>query len=389
MRTPLLLVLAATLAFTGCGGGAGTTGGTNPPINNPGGGNSGGSTPQSQDENAINVTNALGTPMKSITEFNNAVSTQSVNIRVPQSTATALGTCNNGIEFFAPDKNGDPNSTQTQDFYDQACTQLARDTVRLYTINGTSENVTRTTSTYAINNATPISVRDETVSIASATFDQYGFPIPADGFDRSNVGTLNIAGSKTINGDDELVMLAASTGVNTFCADSAGFNATGVARLNETFGWQGGVLTGGTRTVNSDGSVTWAATHTGSTFKGVIGSLSIATGLANTACPITTPEFTLAGGTQGGSYTLPVSATYLHGLLENLTITNATLANGNSLNVTTSGSLPPTSSDFVTGIISNNGTQIATFNVDAFGDGTLTITSSGTQYVINDWHVVK
>lgn len=388
MRTPLLLILAASLAFAGCGGGSGTPGGTNPPINNPGG-NNGGTTPQSQDELAINATNALGTPMKSIDEFNNAISTQSVNQRVPASMAQSLGSCSNGVEFFAPDKNNDPNSTETQDFYDQGCTQLARDTVRLYTINGTSENVTRTVSTYAINNGTPISVRDESVAVSNAAFDQFGFPTPANGFDQSNVGTLNLAGAKTIEGDDEIVMLPATSSDNTFCADSAGFNATGIARLNETFGWQGGVLAGGTRTVNSNGSVTWAATHAGSTFKGAIGSLSIATGVANTMCPITTPEFTLSGGTQGGQFSLPVSATYQHGLLENLTITNATLANGNTLNVTTSNTLAPTSSDFVTGIISNNGAQIATFNVDAFGDGTLTITSSGAQYVINDWHVVK
>ena len=29
------------------------------------------------------------------------------------------------------------------------------------------------------------------------------------------------------------------------------------------------------------------------------------------------------------------------------------------------------------------------FGVNAFGDGTLTVSSNGGQYVITDWHVVK
>lgn len=130
-------------------------------------------------------------------------------------------------------------------------------------------------------------------------------------------------------------MPAGSSGTNGFCSDSAGFNATGFPSLHKTFGWQGGVA-GGTRTVNGDGSVTWQAVHAGSVFSGAIGSLSISAGSPNAQCPISTPEYSLAGGT-----------------------------------------------------IADGGTQIASFDVDVFGDGTLTVTSSGVQYVIDDWHVVQ
>ena len=389
MRTKLLLALATTLIFAGCGGGGSAGGPALAPGSGVGGGGGSPSSTQSVSENAINTENAFGSPVKSIGTFNSSVSSAAVMMNgraVPQS---ASGTCNSGVEFFAPDKNGDPNSTEKLDFYDTACTQLARDTVRIYTQNGTSETDNRTVKIYAINNSTPSAVRTDSVSISNATFDQYGYPVVATGFDRSSTGELDIAGSKTIASGDELVMMPGNNGVNTFCGDSAGYNATGIASLNETFGWQGGALAGGTRTVNSDGSVTWATTHAGSTFKGAIGSLSLGAGVPNTTCPITTPEYTLVGGTQGGSYSIPVTATYLHGILTNLTVTNATLANGNTLNVTTNTGVSPTSSTFITGIVSNNGTQIATFSVDAFGDGTLTITSSGAQFVINDWHVVK
>ncbi len=381
MRTSALLVLLATFTLAACGG----SGGGAPSI--PGGG-PGGSSSQTQSENAIETTNALGAPVKTISEFNDALGAapQSAGTRTAQS--YTLGTCDNGFEFFAPDKNGDPNSTETEYFYDSGCTQLARDIVRIYSISGSSETVNRTDNEYAINNDTPSAQRTTTVNIINGTYGQYGYPIAADGFDRSAASQLDLAGTKTLLDDSALVMEPASGGVNDFCSDGAGYNATGIARLNETFGWQGGIASG-TRTVNNDGSVTWQATHAGSTYKGPIGSLSIVVGSANTACPITTPEYTLAGGTQGGSFSIPVTATFKLGLLIDLTVTNATLANSDMLNVTTNTNLQPMNENFITGIISKGGTQIATFTVDAFGDGMLTITSSGVQYVIDDWHVLK
>jgi hypothetical protein len=49
----------------------------------------------------------------------------------------------------------------------------------------------------------------------------------------------------------------------------------------------------------------------------------------------------------------------------------------------------PTNGAFISGVITNGSAQIATFSVDAFGDGALTISSGGAQYIITDWHVVK
>ena len=86
---------------------------------------------------------------------------------------------------------------------------------------------------------------------------------------------------------------------------------------------------------------------------------------------------------------MPITATFRHGLLTALTITNATLANGNTLNVATNPSVSPTNALFVQGSISSAGSQIASFTTDAFGDGILTVTASGKQYVIADWHVIR
>jgi hypothetical protein len=325
------LALTASLLLAACGGGGGGSGTTPVPSAAPSS-----QTSQTQSENAISATNALGEPMKSLTSYN-----------------------------------------------------PARDIVRVRTSTGSSsETVNETSNVFAPNNGTPTATRTDTIVLTNASFDQYGYPIAASGFDRVATGSMAVSGSSTTDSDVELVMLPGS-GTQSFCGDSAGYNATGIASLGETFGWQGGVFTTGTRTVNGDGSVTWNATHSGSTVKGAIGSLSIATGTQNTACPITTPMFTLSGGTTQGAYTIPTVATYQGGLLVDLQIANATLANGTTLNVTTNTSVSPTSNLFITGSIASGGTQVATFNVDAFGDGTLTVTSGGAQYVVTDWHVVK
>jgi hypothetical protein len=380
-------VVAATVALAACSGGGG--GANSAPST---GGNGGGSTQSSQQQSqtAIDAENAFGDPVKDEENFNDTTSGTAIAQRgMAQNRMLANGVCTNGIEFFAPDKNGDPNSTEEQYFYDAACTELARDVVRIYTVNGTSESVNRTDTRYALNNPTPIAVRTAAVSFANGTYGTDGYPVVADGFQRTAVAQTAISSVKTIGDDDELVMQAGSGGVNAWCGDSAGYNETGIASLNETFGWQGGVLSGGTRTVNGDGSVTWTATHTGNAYNGAIGALSISAGTPNTACPISTPAYTLAGGTAGGSYTIPVSATFVHGELTDLTVTNASLASGNTLNVTTNSNASPANSAFITGTVSNGSTSIATFAVDAFGDGTLTVTASGVQYVITDWHVAK
>ncbi|MGP6159038.1 MAG: hypothetical protein ACLPYS_16275 [Vulcanimicrobiaceae bacterium] len=385
MRKLAFFAVAATFALSACGGGGGSSPST------PAGGGGGGTT---QTEATLSAANGVGSQLKTLSAYERDISSSVTAGTSSTARATeALGVCKNYMEFFAPDKNGDPNSTQTQYFYDTACTQIARDIVRIYTSTGrSSETVARTVKQYALGNATPIAARSDAVAISNATFDKYGFPIAADGFDRLNSAVLNIAGSKTIVSDDELVMEAASSsGATTlsYCADSAGFNATGLAKLNETFGWQGGILTGGIRTVNSDGSVTWTATHAGTGFKGAIGSLSLVQGVQNTKCPISTPMFTLSGGTATETYNIPVGVTYLSGVISSLTITNATLSNGDTLNVTTNSSAAPSSSTFILGVVSNGSTQIATFAVDAFGDGTLTVAASGAQFVITDWQVVR
>lgn len=384
MRQCLVGSLVAVVLLAGCSGGSGSGPISTLPSQPPAG-----APLTTESELSISTVNSVGLPLKSFATY--ATTTAPVAQLTSRSIAVAGdGACNTGSEFFAPDTNGDANSTESKTFYDTACTQLARDVVRVYTApNGSSESVARTEKLFAVGNATAIAQNFSTEAISNATFDSHGFPIVATGFDRLDTGTLTIGNVRTIDADRELVMLPASGGSNAFCGDGASFNATGIPSLNETFGSQGS-LSNGSRTVNPDGSVTWSSTHASTAFKGALGALSIATGSTpNATCPIATPLYTLLGGTATGTATIPVTATYKGGMLVSLTIANATLANGNTLSVATNSNVPPSSSQFVLGTIANGTTQIATFAVDAFGDGTLTVTKSGSQFTITDWHVIK
>ncbi|HKU66437.1 MAG TPA: hypothetical protein VJP85_01535 [Candidatus Baltobacteraceae bacterium] len=393
MNARTLLAAAALLAattLTACGGGGASGGSLTPPSGNTG---STAQSVQSQTEDSIDTANDVGSPMKDITSYNEATGSplQSIARRTDTASADALGdgTCSNGVEFFAPDKKGDANSTERIVFYDNGCTQIQSDAVRIYTPTSTSsETVQRTVSRYKLGGSAPAAVRTETVNYINASFDQFGYPVYKNGFDRTHAGELDVNGVKTIDADGELALQPSGSNSATFCADSAGFNATGNASLNETFGWAGQIASG-TRTVNSDGSITWSLTHQGNTYTGPIGGLSIGAGAQNTACPISTPMFTLAGGTLKGQYNVPIQATYAHSVLSNLTISNATLANGDTLNVQTNAGVSPGDEHFISGTLAKNGTTIANFNVDAFGDGTLVVAASGQAYQIQDWHVVK
>jgi hypothetical protein len=372
--------MAALLLVTACSGGGS---GTPAPISSPGNGGS------AQSDTAIAITNSFGTPVKTLSSYDASVNSPGGSGAASRAHRSGLtsGSCLAGVEFYAPDKNGDPNSTELEYFYDSACTEMARDAVRIYTSTGAnSETVARTVSLYALGNSSAIATRADTETISNATFDSYGYPIVTSGFDRSDTSQLTIGGSLTIASGDELVM-SPGTSSNTYCGDSAGYNSTGFAKLGLTFGWQG-IASNGSRTVNGDGSVTWGATHAGTSSQGAIGALSIATGTESTACPIATPMFALAGGTQDGTYDIPVSATFLYGVLTNLTVTGATLSNGNTLTVSTTPGVLPTSSSFIQGTIANGTKQIATFSLDCFGDGILTVSGTGAQYAVTDWHVV-
>ena len=297
--------------------------------------------------------------------------------------------CRDGIELFAPDRNGDANSTEELVFYEAGCARVAIDDVRTYTSTGAqSETVHHTTSFYAPGKSSAFAVATSTSAYSNATIGAYGLPQVPAGFANVTAAQVVVNRSTVLSADAELVVMPGSRYSGTFCSDSAGYDPTGIVSLDSTFGWQGGTLSGGSRT--GDGSsVTLSATPAGTVFAGPIGSLSIATRTQNLSCPIGTPDFTLAGGTALGTYSIPIKITLHRGRLYSMNVTRAVLPNGDTLSVRTHHGQGQGNRTYIWGVVRNGRTSIAAFHLNTFGNGALTITSTGAQYKIVDWIVVQ
>jgi hypothetical protein len=379
---------ALGLVLAACSGGAGFAPGRSLPIANPGANSELQTVSDVADlsfrratvseyaRRSIDGFDAFGSSMRALAGENAA-----------EAPATAAGACRDGVEFFAPDLKGDPNSTQTKEFYDAACTRLARDSVRRYAPAGANgERVRVTVSTYAAGRSVPLAVRTESSLFSNATLGRYGYPVVADGFVRTTRSRLAIGSVKSVVSAGEFVVAPSASNVTTYCMDWAGFDTAGIPSLGVTFGWQGETSASPTpvRSTNADGSVTWTAAQSGSSAQAPIGGLSLASGRASPTCPIGHPAYSLAGQASTDRYALPMTATFRSGRLTRLRVTGAALGGGETLRATT---VESDGHVFVNGTIVNGRMQIATFHLDVFGDGTLTVTSSGAQYVVTDWDV--
>lgn len=432
MRKVRALIAVAVFAFAlaACGGG-GSGGGsaTVPPAPGTGGGLQ--LSAQQQQQDSVAAANAAGAPVEDITGIETSV-TNPVTLQSAQrhatDTATASpapgsspnpgasaspappkptpppnGTCianffasgaYKGFQYWKPDKAGDANSVQYTFFYDGACTQIARDQVRVTgSVTGTgavkTQTQTVTTTEYDQGNPVPTNTRTENNTL-TGQFDTEGYPLLKLGFARASILSVSSGGAVVMNRANEFIAGPTSTASQTYCGDSAGYNAEKLSSTAQVHGWQN-LTANASRTVNSDGSVTWTHSGSGSVYSAATaGALSINKGTLNSACPIAVPAFTLAGGTLVSSYGVAsMSATFKSGSLVMLTVTNATLANGYTLNVTTDTTVGPTSPKFINGTIAKGSTTIATFSVDANGNGTMTVAATGAKYTMQHWHVVK
>lgn len=200
------------------------------------------------------------------------------------------------------------------------------------------------------------------------------------------VSQLSGAGDKRVISGSDLVMQPGFGGVTDFCQSSAGYSVTGIPSLDVTFGWESGAFSGGFRAADSRGFATWSAHAGGEIVQGGIGALSIRRSAGSASCPMTSPAFTVAGADVSNAFSIPITLTFHRGELSNLNVAHATFANGESLDASTAAARRSVETS---GIVRKGRTQVAGFQANALGDGILTITSTGAQYVINDWIVVS
>jgi hypothetical protein len=179
-----------------------------------------------------------------------------------------------------------------------------------------------------------------------------------------------------------LVLNPGGGGVSGYCQSSAGYSLKGIPSLDETFGWQSGVYSSGARVSGDHGLSTWSANTSGEAVEAPIGGLSVAR-KGNASCPMIAPMFSVRGATANEAFSIPIMLTYRHGTLWNLSVSNARFAGGESVDVAMSSGRPPSLAGFIT----RGSTELATFHTNAYGKGTLTITSTGAQYAIADWIV--
>lgn len=187
---------------------------------------------------------------------------------------------------------------------------------------------------------------------------------------------------KRIFSGSELVMHE-SAGLSGYCQSSAGYSISGIPSLDDTFGWESGALSDGRRAADTRGLALWSAHASGAVVQGAIGSLSIVRNDASATCPMRAPAFVLKGGTSANAFEIPIAMAFLHGQLFNLSVADGTFASGDTLDVTTTNRQPVQ----VNGVIASGHRQLATFRTNASGNGRLTITSTGAQYVVADWIV--
>jgi hypothetical protein len=183
-----------------------------------------------------------------------------------------------------------------------------------------------------------------------------------------------------------LVIRPTARYVTEYCQGTAGFSATGIPSLDASFGWESGAFSGGSRTIDGRGSAIWNANATGAVVQGPIGSLSVERSGSLATCPITVPVYVVKGGQSASAFSIPIAMSFRRGELANLSVAGARFSSGESLYVAT---VPNRSRLAVSGTISGERTQLATFRTNMQGNGTLTITSTGAQYVIADWIVVS
>lgn len=203
-----------------------------------------------------------------------------------------------------------------------------------------------------------------------------------NGFARTS-GRPSLPGPRSVFSVEQLVLRANAGNVSPYCQSSAGYMTKGIPSLDETFGWESGAFSGGTRVDDGRGIVTWTANASGLAAQAPIGSLSVIRSGPAT-CPMLTPTFSLNGVAAYNSFSIPLTLTYRHGALLNVNLIDAAFSGGESLEVMTSGGRRQS----VSGVVTKGKSELAAFRTNMLGNGTLTIISSGAQYAIADWIVV-
>jgi hypothetical protein len=371
MRTLSLAALLTAALLAGCGGGAGSSA----PL--PAGGS--GNQTQSQAQTANTAIEAAFANTAGA-EADQAASGRNLGVMAiagrvaPQSFGNLpYGQCvpdgsYAGLLLAAPQSSGATTSYEITYFRDPACSNKARDiTLAVTTQSKGVYSVNRVATNYDAS-GNQLTQRTSTIAV-NGTHDNFSAQASA---------AIDYAGATVGSAMNEWATSPSSqSGIDNLSGDGARISNASAASYGASWALAG--TPQATKTLNSDGSTTYAIVSNATVYSGAVGSLAIA--------PATFPgPFSVQPSADAlGTGSLTTSETIdANGLPTNLTV-NGTLPKGATLAVTTSAGAPIQFNGTVTG---TGGTTLATFAVDQFGNGTLTL-AGGTTRSIYDWHAFK
>jgi hypothetical protein len=353
MRTPTLAAFLAAALLAGCGGGGGSSAPSVPGASSQSGSLS---TTDIAQDGADAAFDAVDTGEADAEVGNGSLGTSAL-ARGPRSIGFACVHRRTRTVTVNPDGSV---TVETIDYYDNACTEPERDAVAVYSSSGGTATVARTITTYNLTHA-QLGVRKDNFAITGSSTNGSWTIIDAFYAGTSPTPMSQFSHSASINAS----AYAGSTGRI--------FNDP-MPSINASYGHQ--VATNATVGSDSSGDTTFTGMRNGTFFKGALNALTISA----------SSPFTISGGTQTGTAAISGTVAFTpDGVLASVTL-SGTLPGGNSLNVTSSADA--SGNVTVNGTISNASGTVATFTTDSNGDGILTITSSGAQVPIVDWHVI-
>ncbi len=315
---------------------------------------------------AIGTVDALGSYVRDL-------SGRERYLELPAGRSRSDGTC--GVASTSLE--GSLTAQRVAYYYDARCRSLAVQIVRTTSQTSPgSATMLESASFFGRGHTTPLAVRSD-ASEVSRTRANHALTVRTSGQLSTTGGARFLSGS-------EVTMLPSLGNVAEFCLSSAGYAMSGIPSLDETFGWDESTLADGARTTGWQGLARWFATVNGDVVRAPIGTLTLSGGAGHQSCPMDSPAFALAGAVAHDAFSMPISVTFARGALQSVSVYDAKFSQGESLNVET---LSVHGAPYVDGAIERANSQIGSFRVDAFGNGTLTITSTGAQYVVTDWLV--
>jgi hypothetical protein len=359
MRSTLVCAIAASIALAGCGAGGG--GSALPPVHQP---------VSNPNANAQSAAQAAMAPV-STGDLTSGLFGGSYGMAL-QSGAHTLSvralssTCTNRHEFFVTVISPTETKYEIKYFYDNACTQLAKDVVADVTIsNPSSETIVRT-ATWFNQSGTQLANRTANFSVTGSP-SNFAAVLTAAFYVGSSSQPMSQFGG-------QLTVAPQNSNTFTIAGDHADIFNDVVPSVNASFGVSA-ALQNVTASVDSQGNVTFAGTRNESLSVGPLYGLTMPS----------SPPFSVSGGSVVGSGS--ASGSIQFDAAGQLMAVNVTVTTSNGITVTMTSSGSP-GSIAINGVVKDSsGNQLATFTVDQYGNGVITY-ANGSQALIIDWRIV-